>query len=213
VSLGDKNMKRGMFITVEGTDGSGKSTQIEMMKDYINNKGIDVVLTREPGGTTISEKIRSIILDPENTKMADMTELLLYAASRAQLVDEIIRPAIEQGKTVIADRFIDSSYVYQGFGRGMGIEIIETVNKTAVDGILPNLTLFFDISPEIALERRTKLSGPDRIEKEEMDFHMRVYKGYKKLASDNPQRIVTIDSNRGVEAIAADVRKIIDAVI
>ncbi|MFA6309009.1 MAG: dTMP kinase [Clostridia bacterium] len=206
-------MKRGMFITVEGTDGSGKSTQIEMMKDYINNKGIDVVLTREPGGTTISEKIRSIILDPENTKMADMTELLLYAASRAQLVDEIIRPAIEQGKTVIADRFIDSSYVYQGFGRGMGIEIIETVNKTAVDGILPNLTLFFDISPEIALERRTKLSGPDRIEKEEMDFHMRVYKGYKKLASDNPQRIVTIDSNRGVEAIAADVRKIIDAVI
>jgi dTMP kinase len=206
-------MKKGMFITVEGTDGSGKSTQIEMMKKYISSKGIDVVLTREPGGTTISEKIRSIILDPENIKMADMTELLLYAASRAQLVDEIIRPAIEKGKTVIADRFIDSSYVYQGFGRGMDLKIIETVNKTAVDGILPNLTLFFDISPEVALRRRTELSDPDRIEKEEMDFHMRVYNGYIKLASDNPQRIVTIDSNRDVEAIAADVRKIVDSVI
>lgn len=206
-------MKRGMFITVEGTDGSGKSTQIEMMKNYISSKGIDVVLTREPGGTMISEKIRSIILDPENTKMADTTELLLYAASRAQLVDEIIRPAILQGKTVIADRFIDSSYVYQGFGRGMGLEIIDTVNKAAVDGILPELTLFFDISPEIALERRIKSSGADRIEKEEMDFHIKVYNGYKKLASDNPQRIKTIDSDRSVEEIAADVRKIIDYVL
>ncbi len=206
-------MKRGKFITVEGTDGSGKSTQIELMKQYLTGNGLDVVLTREPGGTKIGEKIRAIILDNKNEEMCDITEMLLYAATRAQLIHEVIGPAIEQGKIVIADRFIDSSYVYQGYGRGMGLEIVDAVNNVAINGIFPDMTVFFDISPEIALKRRMSKTGADRIEEEDMEFHMKVYNGYKELAQKNPQRIKTVDSNRCIEEIAKDVIKLIDEII
>ncbi len=206
-------MKQGKFITCEGTDGSGKSTQIELLLEYLKGRGIDAVLTREPGGTPISEKIRSIILDTDNVNMSDMTELLLYAASRAQVVSEIIRPALMQGKTVICDRFIDSSYVYQGYARGLGLEIIDSVNKAAICGLMPDLTLFFDISPEVALKRRMEVTGADRIEKERMEFHMKVYNGYKELARNNPQRIKVVESSRSVEEIALDVQRIVDSVI
>jgi len=206
-------MKPGKFITCEGTDGSGKSTQIELLLEYLKSRGVDAVLTREPGGTPISEKIRSIILDTENVNMSDMTELLLYAASRAQVVSEIIRPALMQGKTVICDRFIDSSYVYQGYARGLGLEIIDSVNKAAIDGLMPDLTLFFDINPEVALKRRMEVTGADRIEKERMEFHMKVYNGYKELARNNPQRIKVVESSRSVEEIALDVQRIVDSVI
>lgn len=205
-------MKRGKFITVEGTDGSGKSTQIELIKQYLTDKGLDVVLTREPGGTKIGEKIRTIILDNKNEEMSDTTEMLLYAAARAQLIHEVISPAIEQGKIVIADRFIDSSYVYQGYGRGMGLELVDSVNKAAINGILPDLTIFFDISPEIALKRRMSKTGADRIEEQDMKFHMRVYNGYKELAKKFPQRIKTVDSNRSIEEILIDVIKLIEKV-
>ena len=164
-------MKSGLFITTEGTDGSGKTTQIKLMESYLKDKGFDVVVTREPGGTGIGEKIRSIILDPENSDMAYMTEMMLYASARAQLVGELIKPSLEYGKVVICDRFIDSSYVYQGFGRKIDIELIERVNSIALDGIMPDITLFFDIDPKIALERRIQSTGADRIEQEKMDFH------------------------------------------
>lgn len=206
-------MKRGLFITVEGTDGSGKTTQIRLMEAYIRERGGEVILTREPGGTNISEKIRSIILDPENTEMSDVTEMLLYASARAQLVSEVIRPAVESGKTVICDRFVDSSYVYQGFGREIDLKVISDVNKVALNGMEPDITFFFDISPEVALKRRIASTGADRIENEKMEFHMRVYEGYKKLASMYPQRIKSIDSGRGVEDIFEDVKGWLDSLL
>lgn len=202
-------MKRGLFITVEGTDGSGKTTQINRLMEYICGKGYEVVLTREPGGTNISEKIRNIILDTENSEMGRITEMLLYASARAQLVAEVIKPSVECGKIVIADRFVDSSYVYQGFGRGIDMEVVKTVNSIALDGIIPDITLFFDLSPQIALSRRLASTGADRIEKEKMDFHMRVYSGYKELAALYPERIKSVDSSRSIEEISADVRGIV----
>jgi len=206
-------MGRGIFITVEGTDGSGKTTQVRRMEAYLKEKGYDVLLVREPGGTRISEKIRSIILDPENQEMGIVTEMLLYASARAQLVFEVIKPAIENGKIVICDRFVDSSYVYQGFGRGISLETIEEANRAALGGISPDITFSFDVSPEIALKRRFASTGADRIEKEKMAFHMKVYDGYKKLASMHTERIKTIDSTRSVEEIWEDVRKWLDRII
>jgi dTMP kinase len=206
-------MRRGLLITAEGTDGSGKSTQIKLMEDYLKGKGFEVIITREPGGNSIGEKIRSLILDPGNSEMAHTTEMLLYASSRAQLVSELIKPAVTMGKMVICDRFVDSSYVYQGFGRGIDIETIETVNRAALNGMEPDITFFFDISPEIALKRRIDSTGADRIEKEAMDFHMRVYNGYKILAARYPQRIKTIDSNRSIEEIFSDVKDCLEEYI
>jgi dTMP kinase len=206
-------MKRGLFITTEGTDGSGKTTQIKLLESYLKDKGFEIVVTREPGGTSIGEKIRSIILDPGNAEMSYITEMMLYASARAQLVNELIKPSLAHGKVVICDRFIDSSYVYQGFGRNIDIEIIEKVNRIALDGILPDITLFFDIDPSIALERRIKSTGADRIEQEKMDFHKKVYEGYKKLVSKYPDRIKAIESNRSIEEIFLDVKANIDRIL
>ncbi|HOV27540.1 MAG TPA: dTMP kinase [Pseudobacteroides sp.] len=203
-------MVRGYFITVEGTDGAGKTTQIKLIEDYLKSKNKSVVVTREPGGTNIGEKIRDILLDSQNSEMGIITEMLLYASARAQLVSEVIRPAIEEGKVVICDRFVDSSYVYQGFGRGIDLKIITDVNRVALDGLLPDITLFFDINPVDALRRRSNSSELDRIEKEKMDFHKRVYNGYKKLAMLYSDRINCIDSNRSVEEIFVDVKACID---
>lgn len=206
-------MKRGFFITVEGTDGSGKSTQINLMEEYLRSKGHEVVLTREPGGTRINEKIRSVILDPDNEEMGKIAEMLLYASARAQLVYEVIKPALDEGKLVICDRFVDSSYVYQGFGRGLDLKVITEINRVALDGVVPDLTLFLDISPEIALKRRLEATGADRIEKEKMEFHLKVYKGYRKLAILYPERIKSIDGNRSVEDIFKDVRYCVDLLL
>ncbi len=194
-------MDKGLFITIEGTDGSGKTTQIKLMESFLKGKGCEVVLTREPGGTVISEKIRALILDPAGTEMGSVTEMLLYASARAQLVAEVIKPAVLCGKIVICDRFVDSSYVYQGFGRGMDLKVIADINRVALDGIAPDVTFFFDVSPEIALKRRTAATGTDRIENEKMDFHMRVYAGYKKLVLMYPERIKAIDGSRSVEEV------------
>ena len=206
-------MDRGLFITVEGTDGSGKSTQIALMREYLAEKGREAVLTREPGGTIISEKIRELTLDPGNGEMCSATEALLYAASRAQLVSQVIRPALESGKVVICDRFLDSSYVYQGFGRGMGMETVECINKPALDGVLPDITFFFGMKPEEALRRRMETTAADRMEKEDIDFHKRVYTGYKELCSMFPERIKTIDASRSIGEISRDVRKWLDKLL
>lgn len=206
-------MKKGLFITVEGTDGSGKTTQIGLIEGYLKEKGCDVVLTREPGGTNISEKIRSIILDARNSEMGYITEMMLYASSRAQLVSEVIKPAVESGKIVVCDRFVDSSYVYQGFGRGIDLKIIADINRIALDGAIPDITFFFDISPEVALKRRIDSTGADRIEKEKVDFHMRVYNGYKKLVMLYPERIKPIESCRAIGEIFDDVKYWLDQLL
>lgn len=206
-------MKRGLFITVEGTDGSGKTTQIANMKSYLASIGCRVLLTREPGGTQISENIRSIILDPANTEMSHTTELLLYSASRAQLVEQVIQPSIESCITVICDRYIDSFYAYQGYGRGIGFERLKNITDIAINGTMPDITFFFDLAPEIALKRRFTATGSDRIENEVMDFHRKVYAGYKDLASMNSKRIKTIDASRTEDEIWQDVRRILDTTL
>lgn len=204
---------RGKFITVEGTDGAGKSTQIDLLVKYLQNKGFEVVVTREPGGTSISEKIREIILDVENGEMSDITEALLYAASRAQHINQKIKPAVEAGKVVICDRFVDSSIAYQGYARGLDMNLIEDVNRYAVDNMTPDATLFFDIKPEIGIARKKNVQSLDRIEKEALDFHYKVYNGYKELLQKYPQRIKRIDAEKDVEEVHAQVVEVLKQIL
>jgi dTMP kinase len=183
------------------------------MKDYLTDRGYEVFLTREPGGTRISEKVRDLLLDPVNSEMNCITEMMLYAAARAQLVAQVIKPAVAEGKAVICDRFIDSTYAYQGFGRGLDLKLLADINRVAVDGLMPDVTFFFDLSPEIALARRLRESKADRIEAEKMDFHMRVYNGYLRLAYLFPERIKPVDSDRNIDEISAEVRSILDGIL
>ncbi|NLP30825.1 MAG: dTMP kinase [Clostridiales bacterium] len=192
-------MSKGLFITFEGPDGSGKTTQINNLNTYLRGKGIDTVLTREPGGTIIGEKIREIILDIKHTEMSPMTEALLYAASRSQHVDQLIRPALEAGKTVICDRFIDSSIVYQGYGRKLG-DCILTINEIAVSNLMPDLTFLLLVDPEIGMKRISN-EELDRIESEKIDYHRDVYNGYLELAKKFPDRIIIIDGSKEIEEI------------
>ena len=204
-------MSKGLFITFEGGDGSGKSTQIEKLKDYLESEGFSVVLTREPGGTKISEAIREIILDSKNTEMSDMTETLLYAAARAQLVEQVIRPAVERGDMVICDRFVDSSMAYQAYGRGLG-DIVWDINKNAVGDCMPDLTILLRLNPEAGMDR---ISGrkQDRIELSSSDFHRRVYEGYQALEERFPDRIRGIDASKGIEEISEEIISIVQGLI
>lgn len=204
---------RGLFISVEGTDGAGKSTQIELLLNYLKDKGCDYVFTREPGGTYIGEKIRNIILDNDNEGMAAETEALLYAASRAQHVREKIIPAVNAGKTVICDRYVDSSIVYQGIGRKIGIQAVKAVNDFAIGGFMPDLTLLFDLSAEESVKRRQSAGSLDRIEKESLDFHKSIYDGYIALAESNPDRIKRIDASKTVEEVHREVLKALEGLI
>jgi len=206
-------VKRGMFITVEGTDGSGKTTQINLMKSYLEGKGYDVIVTREPGGTSIGEKIRSIILDPENKEMNEVTEVLLCASARAQIITELIKPAIDDRKIIICDRFIDSSYAYQGYGRGIELDLITKINNVAICGMMPDITFLFDISPDTALKRRLFSSLPDRIEREKLEFHKKVYSGYKALASLYPERIKTINAEKSIEEVFETVKICLEQIL
>ena len=204
----------GKFITIEGTDGAGKSTQIAMLVKFLKNKGIECVVTREPGGTKIGEKLREIVLDPENSEMTYVTEAMLYAASRAQHVEEKIIPALKEGKFVICDRFLDSSLVYQGYARGLETEMIEKINGYALCGIKPDITLFFDIRPEVGITRKKNMHDLDRIEQEKADFHQKVYNGYKTLAQKYPERIKSINAEKTIEEVhkqvVEEIRKILE---
>jgi thymidylate kinase len=206
-------MNKGIFITIEGTDGSGKTTQIKKIEEYFREKGYEVVLTRDPGGTLISESIRKIVLDPGNSEMSKTTELLLYYAARAQLADQLIKPALNEGRIVICDRYIDSTYVYQGYGRGFSRETIDQLNEISLSGVIPDQTFFLDLSPEVALKRRLNASALDRIEKERIDFHMRVYNGYKKLCDIFPERIARIDASNSKNKVFEDIKEILNQIV
>lgn len=191
----------GVFITLEGPDGSGKSTIIKKIGDYLNKRNIDYIMTREPGGTHIGEDIREIILDNKNTNMGGETEALLYAASRSQHVHEKIIPALKKGKLVLCDRFLLSSLAYQGVGRGLGIEEVKAINEFGLRATNPDLILFFHIDPEVSLKRKTgKLAG-DRLEKEGEIFHKKVYNGYMELLDLYPDKVKIIDASKTIDEV------------
>lgn len=198
-------MKKGIFITIEGPDGAGKSTQIPYIKKLLEDKGYDVLLTREPGGTIIGEKIRDLLLDKNHKEMSFTAEALLYAASRAQHVTQVIAPALEEGKAVICDRFVDSSIVYQGKGRGLGIKAVEEINRFATSNLEPDLTILLDINPEEGLNRVRSQKQADRIEEEKLDFHKRVYEGYIELLNIYPERIKMINGNKPIEEVSKEI--------
>lgn len=186
---------------MEGPDGSGKTTQIELLKKYLETKGYDIVIAREPGGTVIGEAIRKIILNPEYKEMSYMTELLLYASARAQLVNQTIKPALAQGKAVICDRFVESSAVYQGIGRGLGVDTVYEVNNYALGDVKPKLTIFMDLDAEAGIRRKRNQTELDRLEQEDLSFHKRVVEGYRQLAQLYPERIVPVDATLPIETI------------
>lgn len=201
-------MNKGLFITFEGPDGSGKSTQIKFLHKHLDDLGLETIFTREPGGTAIGEKLRKIILDKNNSEMSDMTEALLYAASRAQHVHELIKPALESGKIVICDRFIDSSIAYQGYGRNLG-ECVRTINELAIEGCMPDVTFLMDLPPEIG-KSRLREGHEDRLELEKIEFHNKVFDGYKEIAKIYPQRFAIIDACRNKSEIKSDIIRIVD---
>ena len=178
----------GLFLNVEGPDGAGKTTQIELLRDYLSDKGYDIIVCREPGGTPISEAVRNVILNKEFTEMGHMTELLLYAAARAQLIEEVIR-------------FVESSAVYQGIARGMGIDLVYKVNQFAIGDTMPDLTIMIDLDAEAGISRKKKQAELDRMESETIDFHKKVVEGYRQLASLHPDRIYTVDGSLTIEEI------------
>ncbi len=184
---------KGKFITFEGCEGSGKSTQVNLIKKYLEDNNVDYDFTREPGGTEISEKIREIILDIHNSKMCNECEALLYAAARAQLVRERILPALEAGKLVFCDRYVDSSMAYQAYARGLGEEFLTKINAFAIENCYPDYTVFLNISPKDAFMRKGGVDADDRLEQSGFDFHERVYQGYLKILEKEPQRVISID--------------------
>ena len=201
----------GYFITFEGVEGCGKTTQIKLLSELLTTRGIITVLTREPGGCPIADKIRAILLDAENRAMAPLAELMLYAAARAQHVTEVISPALTAGKIVLCDRFCDATVAYQSFGRGIDRSIIDTLNTQACQGVSPDLTVLVDCDPSVGLERARRrieaTSGPreERFELEELAFHHRVRDGYRQLAADQPERFLIIDGSDSIENIFATI--------
>ncbi|MBQ6899861.1 MAG: dTMP kinase [Firmicutes bacterium] len=205
-------MKRGIFISIEGPDGSGKSTQISNIKKFFEDKNLEIVFTREPGGTAIGDRIREILLDNNCKEMDYMTEAMLYAASRAQHVSQVIKPALAAGKIVICDRFVDSSMAYQGYGRRLG-ESVSVINSYAVAGCMPDVTFLMKLDPGIGKRRVSSRNQEDRLESEKVDFHQEVYNGYLQLEKDNPDRIFGIDASRGIEEIRDDIYKKLEEVL
>lgn len=183
---------KGKFITLEGCEGVGKSTQVRLLKEYIEKSGIDAIFTREPGGVPICEAVRGVILNKDFTEMSPICEALLYAASRAQLVSEVIKPALDEGKLVFCDRYVDSSFAYQGYARNLGLDRIEAINAPAIDGAVPDITIFLDLPPEQAFSRKGGRDKSDRMELETIQFHNTVYEGYKAVAKKYPDRVVCI---------------------
>lgn len=207
-------MARGRFITFEGGEGCGKSTQVRRLCDALASEGIDVKCTREPGGTWLAESIRHLIKDQREDPPCDRSELLLFLAARAQLVRNVIRPALESGSWVVCDRFSDSTVAYQGYGRGMPLDVIRMANEFACGGLEPDLTLYLAVSPEEALARRRRREAAtqteaDRIERAGDEFHARLEEGFRELAKAFPERIRTVDANGSVDDVWERVWKLV----
>ena len=199
-----------MFITFEGQEGAGKSTQIKLLHDYLLGKGANVILVREPGSTKIAEKVRDILKDTANTEMTKKTEALLYLAARAQLVREVISPQLAAGGIVLCDRFTDSTIAYQGFGNGLDIDELTALNDFATGGLVPDITIYLRIDVREGLARKSADSALDRIEQRELSYHNMVKKGYEHLLKNNPQRIFAIDGNLPQEQIIETIAKHIE---
>lgn len=196
-------MKKGLFITFEGIDGCGKSTQLAQAAKRLDAAGIPLIVTREPGGTPIAEKIRELLISPEHNEMATECELLLYLAARAQHVREKIFPALSDGKIVLCDRFQEATIAYQGFGRGLPVDLLHTINNFATQGLKPDLTFIFDITSSLSRARIDSMGkGKDRLEQNGEDFFDRIRTGYKKIAESEPQRVVLLDGTRSVSDLA-----------
>ncbi|MDD3846432.1 MAG: dTMP kinase [Syntrophorhabdaceae bacterium] len=195
-----------MLITFEGIEGSGKTTQIELLSDYLSGEGHSVVKTREPGGTGFGEALREVLLK-NNMDVDPLSELLVFMAMRAQHVEEVILPALQDGKVILCDRFIDATYAYQGYGRKIDLGVIETLNRLVTKGIRPNLTILMNVTAERGLKRKAAASLMDRIEEEDISFHQRVKKAYEKLAKEDPKRFFVVDGSLKVEAIHEIVRE------
>lgn len=203
---------KGLFIVMEGPDGSGKTTQINLLKEYLEEAGYECLITREPGGTVIGEEVRQLILNPEHKEMSPVTEMLLYAASRAQLVHEVIGPALEEGKIVISDRFVDSSIVYQGIARKLGISTVSAVNAPGIGIYRPDGILFIDLSEAEGLRRKKEQKNLDRMEQEGIDFHHMVSEGYRKVLSGRPE-VMKIDGGRSIDTIQKKIRNHVDELL
>lgn len=200
-------MKRNLFITFEGPEGAGKTTVIQKIAERLAEKNIDVLATREPGGIEIAEKIRTIILNPAHTAMDERTEALLYAAARSQHYFEKVQPALDAGKLVICDRFIDSSLAYQGYARGIGIDEVLSINEFAIGKKLPDMTILFDIAPEVGLARiyATENREVNRLDVESLLFHQKVHEGYLLLVERYPERIRIVNADQDIDSVVEDV--------
>ncbi|MFC5648868.1 dTMP kinase [Paenibacillus solisilvae] len=205
-------MKKGWFFTIEGGEGAGKTTLIEQLAQYLTAQGYHVLTTREPGGIPIAEQIRGVVLDNRNTMMDARTEALLYAAARRQHLAEKVLPAIAQGKLVICDRFVDSSLAYQGYARGLGMEEVKSINDFAIDGMMPDLTLWMDVSPEVGLSRIHQGEGREinRLDLEGISFHKRVREGYIEILQREPERMIRIDAEKEPDVVLNDAISIIN---
>lgn len=205
---------RGFFITFEGIDGSGKTTQIKLLNEYLMGRGFDVVLTREPGGTEIGDEIRNILLNPQNKGMSSRAETFLFEASRAQLVEKVIRPSIENGKIVICDRFFDSTVAYQGIARGLGVKEILDMSLWASAGLVPDLTFLITIDVDMCqLRMKNQLKKPDRIENEENEFKEKISKGYLEVAEIFKERFEIIDGHLHIEAVFSIIKQKVELLI
>lgn len=209
-----EKLKKGLFISLEGTDGSGKSTQIAVLEEFLREREIPYVLTREPGGCAISEDIREILLDNKNEGMNAYTEALLYAAARVQHIDEVLLPALKQGRVVLCDRYIDSSIAYQAFGRRLGTSFVWEINQYALDHCMPDETLYFDCPPAVAQQRMQHADREaDRLERAGDAFFERVYEGFDYLAKEHASRITRIDASRSRQQVSKDMLRVVGAVL
>ena len=205
-------MREGILISLEGVEGSGKSTQLNLLTDHLRTMGRKVLKVREPGGTELGERVRTLLLEKGGAKISPLAELFLYFSSRAQLVEEVLRPALDAGLVILCDRYMDATVAYQGYGRGLDVGLIEQVNRFVVGDALPDLTLLLDLEADAGLGRISG-RGCDRLEAEGLAFHERVRKGYLEVAARNSQRIKIIPANRGILEIAAEIRGYVTAIL
>ena len=203
---------KGLFFVMEGPDGSGKTTQINLLEQYLKEAGYECLITREPGGTVIGEEVRELILNPEYKEMSPVTEMLLYAASRAQLVHEVIGPALEAGRIVISDRFVDSSIVYQGIARNLGISTVAAVNAPGIGIYRPDGIFFIDLSEAEGIRRKKNQKKLDRMEQESIDFHHLVSEGYRKVLAERPE-VIKIDGGKDIDVIQKKIRNHVDELL